>query len=74
MVRHLSRRIPKTSQPLPGVTRVMVVRGAEDGDASWVALCYVEESLVRKLCCADHAFYRAKDERRDRVVPGEPGD
>jgi hypothetical protein len=74
VVRHLSRRIPKTSQPLPGVTRVMVVRGAEDGDASWVALRYVEESLVRKLRCADHAFYRAKDYRRDRVVPGEPGD
>jgi hypothetical protein len=52
----------------------MVVRGAEDGHASWVALRYVEESLVRKLRCADHAFYRAKDERRDRVVPGEPGD
>lgn len=52
----------------------MVVRGAEDGDASWVVLRYMEESLVRKLRRADRAFYRAKDEGRDRVVPDEPGD
>ncbi len=74
VARHLSRTIPKTSRPLPPVTRVLVVRGAEDGDASWVALRYMEESLVRKLRRADRAFYCAKDEGRHRVVLGEPGD